>query len=229
MKAWKLGTIITIIIIGAAFITTSAFAFLILDNNAGASTRTTTAKPLTIYDAETIAEDYSARLGNPNLAVREVEEYSLNFYVQVYEKDTGVGAFELLVDKYARSIYPEMGPNMMWNTKYGPMANGMMGYLSSYGEYGYGGMEGMMGGWLRGTSTGTTRVTVDQARADAQQWLNANLAGTTVGEVSPFYGYYHVMVVSSGGNYGMLGVNGYTGQVWYHTWHGAFTQELHLN
>jgi hypothetical protein len=23
----------------------------------------------------------------------------------------------------------------------------------------------------------------------------------------------------------MLSVNGYTGQVWYHTWHGSFIQE----
>jgi hypothetical protein len=31
---------------------------------------------------------------------QQVEEYTLNFYVIVKEKDTGMGAFELLVDKY---------------------------------------------------------------------------------------------------------------------------------
>ena len=58
------------------------------------------------------------QLNNPDLAVREVEEYTQNFYVQIYEKSTGIGAFELLIDKYTGSVYPEQGPNMMWNTKY---------------------------------------------------------------------------------------------------------------
>jgi hypothetical protein len=140
-----------------------------------------------------------------------------------------MGAFELLVEKHNGSIYPEPAPNMTWNTKYGLMANGMMGYLHSYAGYGQGGMGGMMGGWQQETPNATMPVTVDQARTDAQQWLNANLPGMTVGEVSPFYGYYHVMVVNSGGNYGMLSVNGCTGQVCYHTWHGAFIREEDLS
>jgi hypothetical protein len=28
---------------------------------------------------------------------------------------------------------------------------------------------------------------------------------------------------------GMLSVNGYTGQIWYHTWHGAFVQMKDLS
>ncbi|MCS7235705.1 MAG: hypothetical protein RMM30_06995 [Armatimonadota bacterium] len=28
--------------------------------------------------------------------------------------------------------------------------------------------------------------------------------------------------------FGMLSVNAYTGQVWYHTWHGAFVGEKEL-
>ncbi len=35
-------------------------------------------------------------------------------------------------------------------------------------------------------------------------------------------GYYTVHTLKNGKIYGMLGVNGYTGQVWYHTWHGDF-------
>jgi hypothetical protein len=69
-------------------------------------------------------------------------------------------------------------------------------------------------------------VTVDQAKANAQQYLNANLAGTTVGDMDTFYGYYHIDVLVSGGTYGMLSVNGYTGQVWYHNWHGTFVQKV---
>ena len=59
-----------------------------------------------------------------------MEEYTQNFYVLFKEKSTGIGAFEMLIDKYTGSIYPEMGPNMMWNTKYGMMNGGMMGWIS---------------------------------------------------------------------------------------------------
>jgi hypothetical protein len=159
---------------------------------------------ITIDKATEIAQRYLASLNNPDLAVGDVEEYLLNFYVQYYEKSTGIGAFEMLIDKYTGNIYPEPGPNMMWNTKYG-----MMG--------------GMMG-WYR-TPTAAMPVTVDQAKTYAQQYLNTYYPGTTVGEVKPFYGYYHVMVQLNGQHYGMLSVNGYTGQVWYHTWHGTFIQE----
>jgi len=29
--------------------------------------------------------------------------------------------------------------------------------------------------------------------------------------------------------YAMLSVNSYMGQVWYHTWHGTFVQEIELS
>jgi hypothetical protein len=163
---------------------------------------------IAINQAATIAQQYLQSLSNPDLAVAEVEEYTLNFYVEYYEKSTGIGAFEMVIDKYSGRIYPEMGPNMMWNTKYGTMS-------------------GMMGRFI-GTPTGTMTVTSTQAQANAQQFLNTYYPGTTVGEVTPFYGYYHVMVENAGTTYGMLSVNGYTGQVWYHTWHGVFIQELEL-
>jgi len=178
-------------------------------NGYAAPAYTTNGTAITIDDAVTIAQSYVASLNNPDLAVREVEEYSLNFYVQVYEKSTGIGAFEMLIDKYTGSIYPEMGPNMMWNTKYG-MHSGMMG-------------------WFTGNPTTPMTITTEQAENFAQQWLNANLPGTTVGEAEAFYGYYHVMVLSAGEGYGMLSVNGYTGQVWYHNWHGTFIHELEIS
>ena len=91
------------------------------------STNVTYASQLNITSAVGIAQNYLTRIGNPDLAVTQVEEYSLNLYVQISEKSTGIGAFEMIVDKYTGSIYPEMGPNMMWNTKYGMMSGGMMG------------------------------------------------------------------------------------------------------
>jgi len=246
MKTWKIATVLTLAVIGVALVTASAFAFngFRTTANYGYPAGTTyppttnptqtyrgwgwgcmgrwrwgnaaptypsagiTATPITIDTAATIAQQYLSQLNNPDLAVREVEEYTQNFYVQVYEKNTGIGAVELLIDKYTGRIYPEMGPNMIWNTKYG-MHSGMMG-------------------WFTGNPATPMTVTAEQAETNAQQWLNANLPGTTVDEAEPFCGYYHVMVLSAGKGYGMLSVNGYTGHVWYHTWHGTFIQELEL-
>ncbi len=166
--------------------------------------------PLNITTAKTIAQNYVATLGNPDLTVKQVEEYTANFYVQVTEVSTGNGAFELLINKYTGSIYPEMGPNMMWNTKYGMMRSGILG-----GIY--------------GTPTATMPITAAQATNDAQQYLNGYMSGTTTGDITTFYGYYTVEVLNNGTTYGMLSVNGYTGQVWYHTWHGTFIQELQVS
>ena len=185
-------------------------------NGYASPTTPTQGVAITIDKAVNIAKTYLASVNNPDLAIDEVEEYTQNFYVLFYEKSTGFGAFEMIIDKYTGSIYPEMGPNMMWNTKYGTTySGGMMG-------------GGHMGGYGYGTQTGPTTVTVDQAKANAQQFLTANYPGTTVGSVDTFYGYYHVDVLSGGNTYGMLSVNGYTGQVWYHTWHGAFIQAVEL-
>ena len=169
-----------------------------------------TGTTLNITTATTIANNYVASLYNPDLAVREIEEYTLNFYVQIYEKSTGIGAFEMLINKYTESIYPEMGPNMMWNTKYGMMRGGILSGIF-------------------GTPTATMPLTAGQAEANAQQYLNTYIPGTTAGKAESFYGYYHVMVLSAGEGYGMLSVNGYTGQVWFHNWHGTFIQELEIS
>ena len=166
---------------------------------------------LNITTAKEIAQNYVASLNNPDLTVKQIEEYSANFYVQVNEKSTGNGAFELLINKYTGSIYPEMGPNMMWNTKYGMMRGGILGGIF-------------------GTPTTTMTVTATQATANAQQYLNAYIPGTTTGDITTFYGYYTIEILNSTGiTYGMLSVNGYSGQVWYHTWHGTFIQELQVS
>ena len=165
-----------------------------------------TGNPLTITNAVTIAQNYVSSIGNPDLVVKQVEEYSANFYVQVNEKASGNGAFELLINKYTGSIYPEMGPNMMWNTKYGMMRGGILGGIF-------------------GTPTTTMTVTAAQATTDAQQYLNTYVSGATTGDVTAFYGYYTIEVLNGGTTSGMLSVNGYSGQVWVHTWHGTFVQE----
>ncbi len=170
------------------------------------NTATTT---LTINQAEQIASTYVTSLNNPDLKVVQVEEYTNNFYVQVNEQSTGYGAFQLLINKATGQVYSEMGPNMMWNTKYTFGA----GYCN----------------WFRGTTSTVPTVTLDQAKTTAQQYLTAYLPGTTVGDATTFYGYYNVEVLNAGTTYGMLSVNAYSGQVWYHSWHGTFVQELQVS
>jgi hypothetical protein len=46
------------------------------------------------------------------------------FYVLSHEKSTGLGAFEMLINKYTGGTYPEMGPNMMWKRSTARMLGG---------------------------------------------------------------------------------------------------------
>jgi len=55
---------------------------------------------------------------NDDLEVAEMMEFSNHFYAIVQEESTGIGAFEVLVDKVSGAVHPEPGPNMMWNLKY---------------------------------------------------------------------------------------------------------------
>jgi hypothetical protein len=89
----------------------------------------------------------------------------------------------------------------MWNTKYG-----------------------MMSGMMWGIPRPSSEMTVDKSQAIkyAQEFVDNYLPGGKVEEAEQFYGYYTLHVVKDGEIYGMLSVNGYTGQVWYHSWHGQF-------
>ena len=191
---------------------------------------TTQGQTITLDQAVKNVQSYVDHTGNKDLAIDEVMEFQNNFYAIVKEKSTGIGAFEVLVNKSTGVVTPEVGPNMMWNTKYGMHAGGeSAGYGSGYGP-GYGGMmggygRGMMGGQYPVTNpTGAMTVTSDHAATLAQKWLDQNQPGSSVETPDQFYGYYTVHTLKDGKITGMLSVNGYTGQVWYHSWHGAFIQ-----
>lgn len=167
------------------------------------------AKPISLDQAVTDARNYLGTYNNADLKLDEVEEYAWNFYVVVKERSTDTGAFQLIVDKSTGAVYPEMGPNRMWNTKYSPMAY-------------------MMGGWFDQSSS-KMLVSAEQARANAEQYLKSYLSSATLDKsVDTFYGYYNFDVLQNGKTFGMLSVNGYTGAVWYHTWHGDFVQSKEI-
>jgi hypothetical protein len=152
-----------------------------------------------------IAQDAAASYPTGGLAADEVIEFTNNYYASIHEKNTGIGAFEILIDRATGNLVREPGPDMMWNAKYSVMGGGMMG------SFGF-------------TGSGRMTVTAQQAQDIAQQWLDANQAGATAKSADPFYGYYTIDFERGGTLAGMLSVNGNTGHVWYHTWHGTFIQ-----
>jgi hypothetical protein len=163
---------------------------------------------ININHALTISENYLKSMRNPGLAIAEIMEFEQNFYVIYYEKSTETGAFEMLIDKSTGRIFPEYGPNMMWNSKYGH--------------------GGMMGGWSRSPSYAMT-ITHEDAISIAQEFLDIYYPGTIAEDPHPFYGYYTLHVEKDGVIFGMLSVNGYDGEVWYHNWHGSYIQTIEIH
>lgn len=148
-----------------------------------------------------IGEQYAAGL-SPNLEVAEVMEFSNNFYAVLQEKDTGRGAIEILLDPYSGAVSPEMGPNTMWNAKYGHMGGGTLG---------------------------NNPISLEEARTLAQKALDASIPGATVhSDGRTFYGYFTFDYDLDGRTSGMLSVNGSTGAAWFHTWHGQFIAEKEI-
>ena len=163
------------------------------------------AQPITSLDEAKVAFQRTVdATGNTNLALDEVMQFQWNYYAIVKDTSTGQGAFELLANPQTGAVFPEMGPNMMWNTQYGHMAG-----------------VGMMGA-QRQQPSGQPAVAADQAQQIAQQWLDQNQPGSATETADTFPGYYTLHFTRDGQLSGMLSVNASTGAVWYHTWHGGF-------
>ncbi len=159
---------------------------------------------VSINEAFEVAQEYAGEMAD-NLRVVEVMEFSRNFYAVVLESDTGRGAVELLIDPYTARVMLEMGPTRMWNTRYGHAQ-------------------------LRVDEFPTNSVTMAQAASAAQAFLDAKIEGVVLDpEGIDFYGYYSFDYAVDGETTGMLSVNGITGRVWPHTWHGEFIDEKEYN
>jgi hypothetical protein len=164
----------------------------------------TQSESLDLESAQVAIEDYLAARGYGDLELSEVMEFEYNFYAIAEEPETGLGAMELLVDKRTGTVGPEMGPNMMWNERYGMHMR-------------------------RGNLDRENALTEDEVLDIAQRWLDANRPGvSTEAHADPFYGYYTIHTLRDGEIEGMLSVHGESGQVWYHTWHGDFVQMVEM-
>ncbi len=193
----------------------------------------TNVDPLSVEDAETAVTDYLATLNNDNLALGEIMIFDNHAYAQIIDETTETGAFEVLVDPVSGNVFPEPGPNMMWNTEYGMMAgfgggmmsSGMMGSQQNGSDMMSGQYNGMTGGNMMGSfgyaPDAEINITAEEAIASAQEYLDAYLPGKTADETADsFPGYYTLHVLEDGETIGMLSVNAYTGQVFLHHWHG---------
>lgn len=173
---------------------------------------------VTMADAIDIGGRFMNSLGNSTLALDEVEEWEFNYYIVVKEAaPSQYKAFQLIIDKWTGFVMPEPGPSMMWNQKYGGMMNNMTD-----------GMPGQMKRRDRKITEPAFTITPEAATSAASQFLHERFRHALVVEGQPdvFFGYYNFDVndAVTGTKYGMLSVNGSTGQVWYHTWHGNFIQ-----
>lgn len=161
-----------------------------------------TGERISMDDALVKAQEYVAGKGD-NLRVAEIMEFENNFYAVVVETDTGKGAFELLVHPVSGQVIAEPGPNMMWNTKYGHMA--------------------------QADPIAVNSVTMKEAASLAQKALDRQGQEAKVSANGvDFYGYYSFDYEIGGKVAGMLSVNGETGRVWFHNWHGGFIGEKEI-
>ena len=162
---------------------------------------------LSLEEAEGAIEEYIEDYDSyEELHIGEIMIFDNHAYAEVVEEHTGIGAFEVLVDPDNLQVFPEMGPNMMWNLKYGHMRGGMMG-------------SGL------NSSEAEMPISGEESISIANEYLSTNGSDLTAdGHPDSFYGYYTIHTVKNGDVYGMLSVNGYDGEVYLHTWHGDFIE-----
>lgn len=162
---------------------------------------------LSLEEAQGAIESFlSTYSSDEELHIGEIMIFDNQAYAEVVEESTGIGAFELLVDPSSLYVYPEQGPNMMWNLKYGHMNGGMMG--SGYDEDGI-----------------DMPISGEEAIQIASEYLGRSSSNLTIDDhPDQFYGYYTIHTIRDGEVYGMLSVNGYNGQIIIHAWHGEFIE-----
>ncbi|AHM57219.1 hypothetical protein EAL2_c19380 [Peptoclostridium acidaminophilum DSM 3953] len=163
--------------------------------------------------------DFDEALEIADIFVYEDSDY----YVSVEEAATGKGAMELLINPYNGVIYPEHGPNMMWNEKYGMHGRGnIMGMhmrnRQFFNEY---------SGYYRNEATAkqiSLETAVELATEYVKKYVDEDLIATDEGH--EFYGYYTLHIKRGNQTVGMLSVNYYTGDVWFHDWHGTLIEVI---
>ena len=150
---------------------------------------------------------YLDRQGNPDLALARLREFDRVYQAEIIERSTGRHAFGLMLSRSTLQISPKAGPNIFWNTKYGPMIAEI------------GGGYGMLGRLVPKEFVGEMTLSKSTSQRIAQEAVKELGAGLELNnEIATFYGFYEFHVTRNGEVVGELDVNGYNGQVWYKDW-----------
>jgi hypothetical protein len=204
-------------------------------------TAQTGAATVTADQATSRARQYLGQYANPDLALAELIEFPTVFYLVVQERSSGKAAFALLVNRVTGNVHHEMGPPMMWNTKYGRMAGGPDHPMRMSGP---GGGPGPMHerGAMMGPGAGPRpQVPVAQpapgaparvapmdevrARTTVQAWVSQAFPGASIGKVIEFPGFFTYRLVRDGRPLALVSLSAFGGPVWY-AWHyGAIVSE----
>jgi len=172
---------------------------------------------LTLEELEEHVEKYISNF-NTELEISDIFVYEdSEYYFSIIETDTERGAMELLVNPYTGNIFPEYGPNMMWNLKYGMHGSG--GMMSGRGMMGYNNYD------LSASDYEENKYTSEEAYDFGVKYLDkVNDEFELSDDYHEFYGYFTFHVDKDGQTIGMMSINGFTGDVWYHDWHGELIE-----
>jgi len=149
-------------------------------------------KPITQDEALRNMQRFATQYSS-NATVEDFMVFSSNYYAVLNDTASGQDIAEIIVDRYSGSTYPEPGPNMMWNTRFG--AGRTQGGGNGYDLAG--------------------------AQKLAEDFLTGYLPGAQIQESHAMPGYY-TFDFGRNDTESMLSINAFSGQVWVHTWHGPY-------
>lgn len=155
-------------------------------------------KPITQDEAIKSMQSFAKQYGS-NIEIDDFMVFSSNYYGVVKDANSNQNIAEVLVDRYSGSAYPEPGPNMMWNTRYGAGR----------------------------TQAGSTGYDLAGAKKLAEDFLTGYLPGAEILESKAMPGYY-TFDFGRNDTEGMLSVNTFSGQIWVHTWHGSYLGGMNI-
>ncbi len=151
------------------------------------------ARPITQDEALRSMESLARQYYGSNVEVEDFMAFSSNYYAVLKDANSSQDIAEVLVDRYSGSAYPEPGPNMMWNTRYGAGR----------------------------TQAGSAGYDLTGAKKLAEDFLTGYLPGAQIMESKQMPGYY-TFDFGRKDVEGMMSVNAFSGQIWVHTWHGSY-------
>ena len=145
----------------------------------------------TATEARAVIEAF-INASNSNLQISELWEYGTVYKAELSDAD-GAKAFDLLADKFTGAVMPEMGLSMMLNASYGKG-------LYKTPPFGKG-----------------LTITPEQAATHAQNFIDTNGLGYTLGSPETYPGYYKFHTTTSTGPGMEIMVSGYDGGIWMNT------------